>query len=211
MGRSNRSKSKRGPVEVNPANPVSEPSRWMQLAVSAWVLFHFSSLLVTLLGSAVQGELSEGELGLANIARPYCDTAHFRVDSGPLTLSGEEPLRFVRLQVLESGFGESWKTIEPKGLPRLGEHDRYARLMRLVVMLAESEQPSLIAELLLPIVSRNSQVTSVRVVNLKELDAAIYNARVSRRDGSALLIQVPARRLGTMPAKKVGRDGGARD
>ena len=94
--------------------------------------------------------------------------------------------------------------------PGLAESDRYARWLSTAATLAENDQPSLVAELLLPVVRGDESIRAIRIARqLNDLDATIedslpapYMARVVRRGDSVALVQLQPERLSAMAPPK---------
>ncbi len=134
------------------------------------------------------------------MVEPYVNATHFGAGGSPTYLVGteteEQPLR---LQVSESNdpSDDDWVELPVPGTAGLAASDRYQRWLAWTADLAESDQPSLAAELLSPVVARDKSIRCVRVVRkptlllneLQENAPPPYFARVVHlEDGTASLI-----------------------
>lgn len=173
------------------------PDGWLRLAVSVGVLLHLTAIAGSYL-SVVSPSETQGSLMRA--FDPYLQLTHFGADGRPIYLAAggtdQQPLRLEVSESLEPDESD-WEVMDPPGSPGMAGNDRYARWLASAVLLAESEQPSLVAELLAPVLSQKTSVRSVRIVRLPtllttEIDDATpppYFARVVRSDdGTTALI-----------------------
>ncbi|MDG2220747.1 MAG: hypothetical protein P8L85_05170 [Rubripirellula sp.] len=149
---------------------------------------------------------------LTRLLHPYLRTPHFGADDRPVYLThGESTEQPHQLQISTTDESpdqireSQWQTVDSLGgeaQPGLAASDRMARYLSTVTLLSENEQPSLAAELLLPIALQDSSVTAIRVIrfptDLTDVNTGIttiYQARVIRSDDSVALIQLRERRL----------------
>jgi hypothetical protein len=169
---------------------------------------------------------------LSSLVHPYLRPAHFSADDRPVYLAhgdpSEQPHRLqtttASITDIESFDTDQWRTVEPAGraalssYPGLAVSDRSARWLTTAAMLADNEQPSLVAELLLPIARQNPNVTAIRIVrlptDLSDINASAespYVARVVRSGDLISLVQLQPARLSSqaIPAARNSAGGGA--
>jgi hypothetical protein len=187
------------------------PGAAPRVAISVAITFHLVALLLSY--SAIV-EPSSTHSRLLDALSPYLRSTHFAADGRPFYLAhatpDEQPHRLQFTTIGDGGTATidsqtQWTTVEPGGLAGLAASDRYGRWMRLVATLAQSDQPSLAAALLMPLVSADSSIDAVRIIRLPtELttaadDAAppVYLARVVRADDSVRLVSIVSKRLTT--------------
>jgi hypothetical protein len=179
--------------------------------ISAAIVVHLFTLLLSY--SAII-EPSATHSNLLDAASPYLRSTHFAADGRPFYLAHATPDEQPhRLQTASGGDEKTltidlqtkWTTIEPGGGAGLAASDRYGRWMGLVATLAQSDQPSLAASLLMPLVSGDDSIDAVRIVRFPtELttatdDAAppVYLARVVRGSDGVSLVSIQSKRLTT--------------
>ena len=187
------------------------PGQLPAILISVAIVLHLFALL---LSYAAIIEPSSTHSQLLDASAPYIRSTHFAADGRPFYLAHDTPDEQPhRLQFASRGDKESlvidtqteWTTIEPVGVPGLGSWDRYGRWVTLAATLAESEQSSLVAALLLPLVSADESIDAVRIVRLptqlttvaEDTAPPVYLARVARTSGRVDLVSVPAKRLST--------------
>ena len=147
---------------------------------------------------------------------------HFGVDDRPLYLAyGNASERPHRLEVTRADLqhfdsevewtnphfrenDESRLTIVrgPAAAAGLAISDRYARWLATAATLAETEQPSLVAELLLPVLGQDDSIRGVRIIrrptdlaSTLETEDTPYVARVIRGASEISLVQLKPTRL----------------
>lgn len=196
------------------------PSDRVRAAISIWLPIHLFALLVSL--SAVV-EPSSIHAQLHGVLRPYLQSTHFGVDDRPLYLAyGDTSEQAHRLEVTDAEIQESDANVEwtnphfrssddsqltiVGGLsagPGLAVSDRYARWLSTAATLAESDQPSLVAELLLPVLPSDGSIRGVRIVRrTTDLNTTLddnlpppYVARIATVSGRTALIRLQETRL----------------
>ncbi|MEO1526251.1 MAG: hypothetical protein AAFX06_12500 [Planctomycetota bacterium] len=215
------------PTPAEPKNPVTTtavpepsvsgtpdqgglPSVAVQALVSVLVVAHLVILLVSYTSII---EPSSTQASLIEKAAPYLRMTHFSADGRPFYLahgnSDEQPHR-LQVATLPKGVAATdssieWTTIEPAGTAGLAESDRYARWMALADTLAASEQSSLAAAILGPMVKTDASIDLIRVLRLPTMlttveddaNAVAYLARVVRDGDATRLVSVQSRRLTT--------------
>ncbi len=170
-------------------------------------LFHLFAVTVSFTSVV---EPSTIHAGLSTFVHPYLRAANFAADDRPVYLAhGNASEQPHRLQVTTAAVADidsidtvSWQTVGPNQYAGLAVSDRVARWLSTAAMLAENDQPSLVAELLLPIVEKNIAVTTIRIVrlptDLSDIDAEAespYVARVIRTGDLVSLVQLNPVRL----------------
>jgi len=173
-------------------------TRWL---LSLFLLFHFVAAAVSFF-SAI--EPSRTQLRLLDLARPYLIATRFGIGDRPIYLAhgdpSEQPLRLQVSREASPGRGD-WRTVRPPGKPGLASGDRYGRWLSTAAMLAEGDQPGLVAELLVPAVNSDDAINAVRIVRLPtqlttvldESQPPPYEGRVIRNGKTVLLIHTPAK------------------
>ncbi|NND96901.1 MAG: hypothetical protein HKN47_06180 [Pirellulaceae bacterium] len=201
------------------------PGRTLRTLLTIGLLVHFAAILTTLSSSV---DASQIQSSLLSLLHPYLQATHFRVDGDPIYLShgerSEQPLRLQFAGVAQSQDASAdgqtireatqWTSVGPLGVSGMAANDRYARWMSTLVTLAENDQPSLVAEMLLPLLRNNSSVYAVRIIRLPtELstvaDDALpppFIAKVNRQGDSVSLIRLAEERMSTMPARSTSSD-----
>jgi hypothetical protein len=187
----------------------SFPSVTARTWLSIWVCLHLFALAISYTNVV---EPSGLHAQLTQLLRPYLRATHFGADDRPVYLTHGDPLEQPhRLQITTATGNPAtlrenqWVTMEGlvgRAKPGLAASDRMMRYLSTVAMLAGNEQPSLAAELLLPIAVQNPEVTAIRIVrlptDLNEINTGIstvYVAGVIRRDDSPALVQIRDARL----------------
>lgn len=184
-------------------------------------ILHLVALAISYL--AIVGP-SQTHSSALSTAAPYLRSTHFAADGRRFYLAhgtpDEQPHRLQYTTIAANQPIDStteWKTVKPSGIPGLASSDRYQRWMILAATLAESDQPSLAAALLLPLVQQDESISAIRVVRLPtELTTAAddslpppYLARVVRGEGQIRLVSIQSGRLTTSRREDVSstRDG----
>lgn len=192
-------------------NVSSIPGGIVPWLISAAIVLHLFTLFLSY--SAII-EPSSTHSSLLDAASPYLRSTHFAADGRPFYLAHATPDEQPhRLQFASRGDGKSlsidlqtkWTTIDPGGAAGLAASDRYGRWMGLVATLAQSDQPSLAAGLLMPLVSADDSIDAIRIIRFPtELttatdDAAppVYLARVVRGSEGVSLVSIQSKRLTT--------------
>lgn len=184
------------------------PTSGIRSLLSIWIPIHLFALLVSYT-SVVEPSGLQRQMG--QLLQPYLRLPHFGADDRPVYLTHGEPLEQAhRLQVTSSSKDprtlrdEDWRTVRLTGrvTPGLAASDRIARYLSTVALLSGNEQPSLVAELLMPIAAQKTEVTAIRVIrlptDLTEINTGIttvYEARVVRRGDQVSLVQLREQRL----------------
>ncbi|MCC9601337.1 hypothetical protein LOC67_12345 [Stieleria sp. JC731] len=192
-------------------NAAQMPSKAIRNLLSFLVVLHLVVLFVSF--SAII-EPSSTQNSLLETLAPYLRSTHFAADGRRFYLAhataDEQPHR---LQVaaanprgpFEIDYQTKWTTVDPSGIPGLAASDRYAKWMALAATLSESDQRSLAAALLMPLVRSDKTIAAVRIVRLPtqlttaEQDAAgpAYLARVVRDENQVSLVSIESKRLTT--------------
>ncbi len=205
--------------DLNPGAPAM-PSEAVRAAISIWLPIHLFALLVSM-GAVV--EPSSIHARLQAVLRPYLQLTHFGVDDRPLYLAyGDSSEQAHRLEVTDGEIqqsdanvgwtnphfraGDDSQLTIVRGLaaePGLAVSDRYARWLATAATLAESDQPSLVAELLLPALPSDGSIRGVRIVRrTTDLSTSLdddlpppYVARLATVAGRPSLIRLQETRL----------------
>ena len=180
---------------------------WQRCLISAGILLHLIAIVASWLGA---NQWCGPYLSFAEPLRPYCQATHFRIDGEPIHLTGGSDLESAfRVQVKRHGSQQrdSWKTIQPTGIAGLGGNDRYQRWVTTLLTLVEADQPSLVAELLLPVAARDERIVAIRIIRVDGSEnevLPVYVAEVTRgsRSSSLALVQVPDPRLRTFRSRQ---------
>ncbi len=191
------------------------PGLRLKVALSLWLLFHFFALAISYTGVV---EPSETQSRIMEALQFYVGPTQFSADGRPVYLARgvatEQPHRLQTSEVPPQSdpelFGlpiddRKWKTILPPGPAGLGGNDRYGRWLSTAATLATNEQPSLVAELLLPTVMGDPSIQAVRIVRLPtelttmadDASPPPYAAYVARKNDSVSFVQVLEPRLST--------------
>ena len=193
------------------------PSPAVRWVLSFWLVFHLVALVISYTGVV---EPSSLHARLMTVIHPYVRPTHFAADDRPVYLthggSDEQPHRIqitARSVVEIDSAGErEWVTVGPgerEGLaatPGFAVSDRVARWLATAAMLSENDQPSMVADLLLPIAESEPKIQAIRIVryptDLSDVTAEVetpYVARVIREGGAIALVQLKERRLSSVP------------
>ncbi len=188
-------------------SPATGPTPTMRRCLSIWLSFHLFAIGVSFTSVV---EPSTIQARLSTVIHPYLQAFHFAADDRPVYLAhGDSSEQPHRLQVTTSSLTDidavdtiSWQTVGPDHNAGLAVSDRVARWLSTAATLAENDQPSLVAELLLPIVEDDSAVTAIRIVrlptDLNDINAeaaSAYVARVIRHGDLVSLVQLNPARL----------------
>ena len=211
------------PAEVERAgtgldgSPAAGPSTAVKTWLSIWVPFHLIAIGVSF--TAVV-EPSIVHQRLSDLFHPYLRPTHFSADDRPVYLthgdSDDQPHRIQVTKQPVSGLDGSedvdWRAVGPgetggfASTPGLAVSDRVSRWLATAAMLAENDQPSMVADLLLPVVTSEPGITAVRIVryptDLNDINTGItvpYLARVLRSGDSVSLVQLQESRLSAQP------------
>jgi hypothetical protein len=196
------------------------PGDGVRAAISIWLPIHLFALGVSLLAVV---EPSSIHARLQSLLRPYLQLTHFGVDDRPLYLAyGDTSEQAHRLEVTEAEIQQSDASVEWMNPhfrasddsqltivggwaaePGLAVSDRYARWLSTAATLAESEQPSLVAELLLPVLRSDGSLRGVRIVRrTTDLNTTLdenlpppFVARIATVAGRRSLIRLQETRL----------------
>ena len=193
------------------------PSETVKTCLSIGVAVHLMALAISFTAvvepSSVQQRLSE-------ILQPYLRPTHFSADDRPVYLthgdSADQPHRIEvttqRVTGVEASGDVKWQVIGPAeqggfaSIPGFAVSDRVGRWLSTAAMLAENDQPSLIADLILPLVANRSSVQGVRIVryptDLNDVNVGVsvpYLARVVRANDGVSLVQLREKRLSAQP------------
>jgi hypothetical protein len=193
----------------DPDPEPSMPKVGVRTCLSIWVSLHLLAISISYTSVV---EPSSVHARLTRLLHPYLRSPHFGADDRPVYLThGESSEQPHQLQISAAGGNpdgireSEWQTVDSLGgnaQPGLAASDRMARYLSTITLLSENEQPSLAAELLLPIALRDSSITAIRVIrfptDLTDVNTGIttlYQARVIRTADSVALIQLREQRL----------------
>ena len=195
-------------TEEQPVGSVGEPSAAVRLCLSIWLSTHIFAILVSFTGVV---EPSMLHANISSLLNPYLQATHFEADDRPVYLAYGDPSEQPhRLQIttdsvvdIDSADKATWESAGPEPSGGMAVSDRVARWLSTAAMLADEEQPSLVAELLLPIVEKNRSVAAIRILrlttDLSEINAepqSPYVARVVRSENGAVsLVRLTPSRL----------------
>lgn len=193
---------------------AAAPSSPLRLAISLAVGLHLVALTVSL-SSGI--EVSDTQAKVLGWFTPYLQATHFGLDDRPIYLAhGDRDEQPLRLQTAASLHPEEadWETMAPPGITGLAGNDRYHRWLKTAVMLAESDQSALVAELLLPVVATQDTIQAIRIVRLPtelttladDAEPPPYQADVIRAGERVSLVKVPVEAQGAIA---IPRSGGA--
>jgi hypothetical protein len=186
---------------------TDQPAARVRVALSLWLVFHLAALAISFTSVV---EPSTLHARLAQLVHPYLRPLHFAADDRPVYLAqGDAGERPHRLQVTRDVVTDiaavdryRWQTVGPDASPGLAVSDRLSRWLTTAAMLAENEQPSLVAEMLLPFVQGDPTIHSVRIVRLltelsdvNEQASSPYVARVIRDGDLITLVKLNPPRL----------------
>ena len=191
-------------------------SPWGVRLVLLAVGLHFCGMAISYFAIV---EPSRTQSELLDLFGPYLRSTHFGADGRPFYLAhatpDEQPHRLQYATADANGEltidrHTEWTTIEPIGTSGLATSDRYHRWMALVGTLSQSDQPSLAAALLTPLVRSELEIDAIRLIRLPtelttaEEDAAgpVYLARVIRRGDQVQMVAIESDRLTTYSRSK---------
>jgi len=201
----------------------TEPSTNVKTWLSIWVPFHLVAIGVSFTAVVEPSSIHQR---LSDLFHPYLRPMHFSADDRPVYLthgdSDDQPHRIEVTKQPVSGLDQSelvdWRAVGPgeaqrfASMPGLAVSDRVARWLATAAMLAENDQPSMVADLLLPVVVKDPEITAVRIVryptDLNDINTEItvpYLARVLRSGDSVWLVQLKESRLSAQPRLSVSR------
>ena len=199
------------------------PSTSVKTWVSIWVVVHLMAIAVSFTAVVQPSSLHRR---LSEVLQPYLRPTHFSVDDRPVYLTygdaDDQPHRIEVTNGLVTGVATSddlkWRVIGPAqvgdiaGTPGLAVSDRVARWLATAAMLAENDQPSLVADLILPVVANQPAIQGVRIVryptDLNDINEGVtvpYIARVVRDQNGVSLVQLKESRLSAQPRLSVVR------
>ena len=199
------SRNKTPSADPDPAMPKVGVRTWLSL----WVSFHLVAIAISYTSVV---EPSSVHARLTQLLHPYLRAPHFGADDRPVYLTHGESLQQPHQLQITTAEGNpdriresQWQAVDSLGgnaQPGLAASDRMARYLSTVALLSDNEQPSLAAELLLPIVVKDNSITAIRVIrfptDLTDVNTGItpvYQASVIRSDDSVALIQLRDQRL----------------
>lgn len=199
------------------------PSTTVKTWLSIWVTVHVVAITVSFTAVVQPSSLHRR---LSEVLQPYLRPTHFSADDRPVYLTyGEADDQPHRIEVTAdrvTGVATSgdlkWQVIGPAqggGLSStagFAVSDRVAKWLSTAAMLADNDQPSLVADLLLPVVANQPSVQGVRIVryptDLNDINTGVtvpYLARVVRDQGRVSLVQLRESRLSAQPRLSVFR------
>ena len=188
-----------GPAATSPRCRDHYPTRRVRRVASAILSVHLLALAASFFAVV---EPSETQARVLAWLQPYLRMTRFGVDERPIYLAhgnrSEQPMRLQVSRTFRPG-DRDWRTVEPEGVPGLASSDRYHRWLSTAVLLADAEQPGLVAELLLGHVASDPEIRAVRIVVLPtDLTTVMdddqpppFEARVARGSGRVSLVHVP--------------------
>lgn len=188
-----------------------QPPPWFARILSVGISVHLVAIALSYTAVVSPSSFHRGLLGFVE---PYLQLFHFGADDRPVYLAHgaptEQPHR-IEWSRSTSPRPDEWEAWDVKAQPGLAAQDRIARFTAALATLAETEQPSLIAEMLLPIVQQNKLVNQIRIRRLPtELTTVVddaapppYVARVVRSGDAVRLVQLYEERLVTQPLDEV--------
>ncbi len=201
------------PTDPSPPIDRSGPSDAVRTGLSIWTVFHLFALFVSFVSVVEPSSLQSRFLSLVH---PYLTLGHFGADDRPVYLAhgnkSEQPHRlqisFNEITQIDQTDQCEWTTIgagsyeAPAATPGGAVSDRVARWTSVAATLAESEQPGVVAELLLPIARHFPDAKAIRIVrfptDLSDVTAtedSPYVARIVRSQDTVSLIQLTPKRL----------------
>lgn len=203
---------------VGQSNVVCEgPSTTVKTWLSIWVAVHLMAITVSFTAVVEPSSLHQR---LSEVLQPYLRPSHFSADDRPVYLTygdaDDQPHRIEVTTDRVTGVANSddlaWRLVGPAetsgfaSTPGLAVSDRVARWLSTVAMLAENDQPSLVADLLLPVVAKQRSIQGVRIVryptDLNDIHVGVtvpYLARVVREQSKVSLVQLKESRLSAQP------------
>ncbi|MFK8110907.1 MAG: hypothetical protein AB8B91_01820 [Rubripirellula sp.] len=179
----------------------------IQRCLTVGVCFHLLAIWISFT-SVVEPSSLHGQL--AQSLRGYLQITHFGADDRPVYLAygdpQEQPHRLEVATSAMSGFGSrealDWQPAGPEAVGGMAVSDRLHRWLSTAAVLAENQQSSLVAELLLPIVQADPTLTAIRIVrlptDLSDFNAeqeTVYIAHVARDQDRVSLVQLQPTRL----------------
>lgn len=183
---------------------VTMPSASIRFLLSLAVALHLFAITASFLSVTAPSETQDRWL---RFVQPYLQATHFGLDDRPIYLAdgaaSEQPLR-LQVSATASPVGpQDWRIIDSPGWPGLPADDRMHRWLATAAMLAESEQPSLVAELLLPVAVHDESIKAIRIRRLPRAsgpgivdgESLPYTARVVRSGDRVSLVQLQPSRL----------------
>ena len=193
------------PVPAPPDSGVAvrcaeSPTPRTMTLLSLFLVFHLLAISLSFFSVV---DPSETQVRLLSLVQPYLRATRFGVDDRPIYLThadrSEQPMRLQVAKTFKPS-EQDWRTIHPPGVPGLASSDRHHRWLATAVLLAESDQPGLVAELLLGFASDQPDIRSLRIVRLPTelttiLDDAApppYVARVARAGDRVSFVHVPS-------------------
>ncbi|HBV63556.1 MAG TPA: hypothetical protein DEF45_11090 [Rhodopirellula sp.] len=212
-----------GHLNAADKGPSTSAKTWL----SIWVVVHLMAIAVSFTSVVQPSSLHRR---LSEVLQPYLRPTHFSVDDRPVYLTygdaDDQPHRIEVTRDLLTGVATSedlkWRVIGPAqgggiaATPGLAVSDRVARWLSTAAMLAENDQPSLVADLVLPVVANQPAIQGVRIVryptDLNDINSGVtvpYVARVVRDQGRVSLVQLKESRLSAQPRVSVVRPGRA--
>ncbi|MGI9471618.1 MAG: hypothetical protein ACR2NZ_08820 [Rubripirellula sp.] len=204
-------------VPAETQSTTAPPSRGVRAALSFFVTLHLFALLISFTSVVEPSSLHSQ---LSSLVHPYLRPTHFAADDRPVYLShGQSDEQPHRVQVTKQPITEltesgeaDWVTVGPgeqsgfAATPGLAVSDRVVRWLVTAAMLAENDQPSMVADLMLPLVQNDNEIQGIRIVrfptDLSDINAeneTPYVARVIRKDDSVSLVQLNEKRLSSTP------------
>jgi len=199
------------------------PSTTVKTWLSIWLVVHLMAITVSFTAVVQPSSLHQS---LSEVLQPYLRPTHFSADDRPVYLThgdaDDQPHRIEMTTDRVTGVATSddlkWRVIGPAqgggfaSTPGLAVSDRVARWLSTAAMLAENDQPSLVADLILPVVAKQPAIKGIRIVryptdlNDVNTDVAVpYLARVVRDQGRVSLVQLKESRLSAQPRLSVLR------
>ena len=193
------------------------PSTTVKTWLSIWLVVHLMAITVSFTAVVQPSSLHQS---LSEVLQPYLRPTHFSADDRPVYLThgdaDDQPHRIEMTTDRVTGVATSddlkWRVIGPAqgggfaSTPGLAVSDRVARWLSTAAMLAENDQPSLVADLILPVVANQPSIQGVRIVryptDLNDINAGAtvpYLARVVRDQENVSLVQLKESRLSAQP------------
>ena len=199
------------------------PSTTVKTWLSIWLVVHLMAITVSFTAVVQPSSLHQR---LSDVLQPYLRPTHFSADDRPVYFThgdaDDQPHRIEVTNDRVTGVATSddlkWRVIGPAqdggfaSTAGLAVSDRVARWLSTAAMLAENDQPSLVADLILPVVTKQPEIQGVRIVryptDLNDINAGVtipYLARVVRDQGRVSLVQLKESRLSAQPRLSVFR------
>ena len=190
------------PSDASPSRLARVPSGTARGLLSLWLSFHGAAVFLSFTGvvepSAIHARLNA-------LFHPYLRPPHFSADDRPVYLTygeaGEGPHQFqvtsATINDLEKIDSYDWRSIGPERAAGLAASDRLARWLSTAAMLAENDQPGLVAQLLLPAVRNDEEIAAIRILrqttdlsDVNENPESIYVGKVVRGSDPVSIIQL---------------------